>query len=713
MRFLPTSAVLLAVVSIAAAVAHSGENTIDRKALVARHSPEVRQIDPGSALTLGNGRFAFTADVTGLQSLPDHYFDRGMPLETKARWAWHSRPNPDGFALEETFEAFAAYGRTVEFPTQQESAAGQWLRQNPHDLPLARIGLQLDGKPPGTEQVSGIDQRLDLWAGRLSSRFALDKEAVSVETVVHPSRDALAVAVESPLLQDRRLAIAIAFPRGYDPAVKNTPDLVWGPAGEHVSELLEAGKHYAIIRRRVDDAEHIVSIRWSEGAALERVGDHRFVLAAEPGAVALQAVVEFSPRLTADDHGPTFTDAVSASAAAWSTFWQTGGAIDFSGSTDPRAAELERRIVLSRYLLAVQSRAAIPTQETGLTSSSWYGKHHTEMKWWHSAHWALWGQPGEVRRVLDWYQAHLGSARRLAASRGLSGARWAKMVGPGDRESPGGNPLIIWNQPQPIHLAEMLLQADPGGGVLERYADLVEQTADAMASMLVRDDDRGRYSLAPPIWIAQEIYPPRETRNPSFELAYWRYGLEVAQRWRARRGLPRNEAWQRRLEHLAGLPLKDGRLVAIESIPDTFDNVASRQDHPTMLAPVGLLNDPTVDPDVMHRTLDAVLAGWDWDAKIWGWDYPMIAMTAARLGRSDDAVDILLAERTHNRYLANGHCPQPGAGLPVYLPANGALLAAVAMMAAGWDGAPRTQAPGFPDDGTWRVRVEGISPYAL
>ena len=43
-----------------------------------------------------------------------------------------------------------------------------------------------------------------------------------------------------------------------------------------------------------------------------------------------------------------------------------------------------------------------------------------------------------------------------------------------------------------------------------------------------------------------------------------------------------------------------------------------------------------------------------------------------------------------------------------YLPGNGGLLYAVAMMAAGWDGAPERPSPGFPDDGTWVVKWEGL-----
>jgi hypothetical protein len=44
-----------------------------------------------------------------------------------------------------------------------------------------------------------------------------------------------------------------------------------------------------------------------------------------------------------------------------------------------------------------------------------------------------------------------------------------------------------------------------------------------------------------------------------------------------------------------------------------------------------------------------------------------------------------------------------------YFPSNGSLLVAVALMAAGWDdcGAPH---PGFPADGSWVVRSEGLHP---
>ena len=91
-----------------------------------------------------------------------------------------------------------------------------------------------------------------------------------------------------------------------------------------------------------------------------------------------------------------------------------------------------------------------------------------------------------------------------------------------------------------------------------------------------------------------------------------------------------------------------------------------------------------------------------WKSNLWGCDYPMLAMTAARLGKPQEAVDWLLYPTVLNEYTPNGFC----AGW--YLPGNGGLLWAVAMMAAGWDDGPNRPAPGFPNDGTWVVKWEGL-----
>ena len=359
--------------------------------------------------------------------------------------------------------------------------------------------------------------------------------------------------------------------------------------------------------------------------------------------------------------------------------------------------------------MAAQMAGAVPPQESGLTGSTWYGKHHTEMIWWHAAHFALWGNDELLARNLEWYLARLPEARALAASRQLSGARWAKMVGPEGRESPGGNPLIVWNQPHMIYLCELLYRNPPSSETLARYRDLVLETAECLSSMVYFNEKLGRYDLGPPLWIAQEIYDPASSRNPAFELSYWRWALGIAQQWRERLNLPRDRKWDDVINRLALLPVKDGKYVALESHPDTWDSIGSRRDHPSMLMPLGVLpGGPDVDRETMARTLDAVLESWDWGTKIWGWDYPMIAMTAARLGRADLAMEVLLREGPNNHYYPSGHCPQ-GKDVAAYLPANGAFLSAVALMVAGWDGGSGAN-PGIPNDGTWKVRSEGLHP---
>jgi hypothetical protein len=706
--YLSSLALLLSFAATGAHAASAG-GPIDRQGVVARHNPHFTAIDPMSPLSVGNGRFAFTADVTGLQTLPGLYHATGTPTETQARWSWHENPNPNGFKLSDAYRDYTAHGRTVGYPTNTKTPAGQWLRENPHLQPLPQIGFVLagaGGRPLTSADLTAIDQRLDLWKGRLDSRVSLLGREVSVSSAVSPDSDTLALRIRSPLLASGRLAVRIALPLGYAMGDHHNPAMDWANPGAHRSTVLAQTGRKLVVEHVRDGSRYAMTLAAGAPLRIARRGAHVFEITPRSGDT-LELTVSFVQQGTApaQDSARVF----AASSAHWDKYWRSGAAVDFSGSTDPRAAELERRVVLSEYLVALQLGGDMPASESGLTSSTWYGKHHAEMVWWHTAHFALWGRPEFTARTLGWYQRTLPVARAIAAERGLQGARWMKMTGPGGRESPGGNPMIIWNQPHPIHLAELLYRADPSPATLARYKELVFDTAQAMASMLHWDAEGKRYVLGPPLWIAQEIYDQSTSINPTYELSYWARGLEIAQQWRERLGMPRDPDWEQRRTHLSALPQENGKYVALESHPDTWDNVDSRHDHPSFLMALGQLPGDGVDRAVMRRTLDAVLARWDWKTKIWGWDYPMIAMTAARLDAPQLAVDVLLkSDGPNNGYTRAGH--NPNTRLPVYLPGNGALLAAVAMMAGGWDGAPARNAPGFPADGSWVVRAEGFMP---
>jgi hypothetical protein len=206
---------------------------------------------------------------------------------------------------------------------------------------------------------------------------------------------------------------------------------------------------------------------------------------------------------------------------------------------------------------------------------------------------------------------------------------------------------------------------------------------------------------------SQEIFPKDHTLDPTFELTYWRWALETAQHWRQRLELPREPKWDDVLQKLAHPAMEESKYLFAETATGTYTEKKWIKDHPSVTAAYGMLPGPGVDPETMRRTLHWIWDHWNWP-QTWGWDYPMLAMCAARLGEPERAVDALLLDTTKNHYGINGHVYQRP-NLTIYLPANGGLLYATAMMAAGWDGAPDRPAPGFPDNGQWTVRFEGIN----
>jgi hypothetical protein len=340
---------------------------------------------------------------------------------------------------------------------------------------------------------------------------------------------------------------------------------------------------------------------------------------------------------------PGFVRTLAATREHWQGFWITGGAIDLSASKDPRWRELERRIVLSQYLTAIQCAGSLPPQETGLTYNSWEGKFHLEMHWWHAGHFALWNRLPLLERSLGYYQQILPQARAAAKRQGYTGARWPKMTSPTGQDSPSPvGPFLIWQQPHPIFYAELCYREHHDRATLEKFRQMVSETAEFMASYAAWDQAGKRYCLGPPLQCAQEIFPKDTTMNPTFELTYWRWGLETAQQWRQRLGQPRVEKWDQVLHSLARPPVAAGNYLFAETAPDTYSNTNWVRDHPSVTAALGLLPGPRIDRETMRHTLHWVWGHWDWPST-WGWDYPMLAMCAARLGEPERAVDLMFA----------------------------------------------------------------------
>ncbi len=690
-----------------AALLAAAQQPIDRFALVTRHNVALSRLDPESPLSVGNGEFAFTVDATGLQTFPALY-EQTIPLGTLSQWGWHAWPNPGGWSIDRfEFKEFASRGRMVGYADIPGDRTPEinWLRANPHRLHLGRIGFRLthaDGSAAAPSDLTEVRQTLDLWNGVIVSHFRFDGEPVDVETVSHPALDGVGVKVRSPLLGTGRLAIEVRFPYG----TGQTTAADWTRPDAHRTVLSQPHPDEARFTRTLDADSYYAAVRWEPGGTIAEDGPHAYVMSAASGSGTFAFTSVFTPKPLAE-RPPSFDDTSAAARAHWNRFWSTGGAIDLSGSLDPRWRELERRIVLSQYLLAIQCAGRYPPQESGLTFNSWEGKFHLEMHWWHAAQFALWDRLPLLERSLGYYEAILPRARATAARQGYAGARWPKMTDPAGNESPSSvGPFLVWQQPHPIFYAELAYRQHRDRATLERYRQVVFATADFMASFPGWDQQGGRFILGPPLQCAQETYPKDSTMNCTYELAYWAWGLRTAQAWRERLGLARDAGWDRVLQRLATPAAADGKYLFAESAPDTYADPRWARDHPSVVAAFGVLPGADVDRATMERTFEWIWGHWDWPST-WGWDYPMMAMTAARLGRPDMAVDALLMDTPKNVYRANGHNHQRP-GLTIYLPGNGALLYAAAMMAAGWDGAPQGAAPGFPRDGRWVVRWERL-----
>ena len=132
-----------------------------------------------------------------------------------------------------------------------------------------------------------------------------------------------------------------------------------------------------VIRRRKTPSAYIVNwirtnttsaIEWEGDASFDEEGDHhRFFstqrarrnrLCIRSRVLSLSRSHEFPAGCLRD---------FRRSCRTLAEILDEGGAVDLSDSRDPRAPELERRVVLSQYLTAIQCSGSLPPQETGLT----------------------------------------------------------------------------------------------------------------------------------------------------------------------------------------------------------------------------------------------------------------------------------------------------------------------------------------------------------
>ncbi|MBN2520910.1 MAG: hypothetical protein JXB17_10425, partial [Bacteroidales bacterium] len=657
------------------------------------------------------GNFTFTTDLTGLQTFYKDY-ENGIPLGTQSNWGWHTIPNTEGYQLQETELVFNSRGREIpflhKFRDGYKAKVGNYFRENPHRLHLGMIGLVITKEDDSIIDINDIKNakhQLNLWKGEITSEFKIDNIPVKVEVFCHQELDMISVKIESPLISNGQLSVQWKFSYGVP---ENThPGYDFSVSEKHTSTIVNNEINSALILRKLDNDQYFVKLQWQTPAELINVKKHQYTLLPKKESNVLEFSCLFSPDSIKKDL-PDFKSTSLNSIKAWKNFWKNGGAVDFSECTDSRAKEIERRIVLSQYLTKIQCSGNLPPAETGLTYNSWYGKFHLEMHWWHVAHFPMWNRPEYLAKQMEYYFHIIDKARETAKKQGFKGIRWPKMTDPEGQESPSNvGTYLIWQQPHFIYFAEQLYQAQPSEEILLKYKELVFETAEFMADFPVYDSINKVYNLVPPLIPAQELWSRETTMNPPFELSYWYWGLSTAQEWHKRLNLPVNEKWEGVRNNLPAPVFIDSIYMGIGNAPDSYTNPENMRDHPMVLGSLGMLPEwDKIDKQIMKNTLNIILEKWNWPST-WGWDYPMVAMCATRLGEPEIAIEALLMDVQKNTYLKNGHNYQ-SSRLRIYLPGNGGLLKAIALMCAGWEGC-EIENPGFPKDGKWNVKWENLS----
>lgn len=674
---------------------------IDRRAVVERHIVKHHQVDTLGSLSVGNGHFAFTVDVTGLQSYPIEYA-KGIPLGTQADWAWHAFPNSSNFQRSETYRNALYAGRQVSYALQghqnvRKDSATEYYRQNPHRIHLGHWGFRIyskTGKLLGLSDLKSIDQQLNPYTGEIQSHFEVEGIPVDVITWALHQDDGAQVVVKSPLLKTGQLRFYVNYPF---PSQAFVDEGVKYQEGGHSTNLQRISSKEIQIEHVMDSLNYQTHVRSSVEFSCRNEANHSFELSPNPSD-EIQFAVSYG-------HKPIvgLKKARLFNRQVFERFWKSGGMIDFSSVNDARAKELERRMILSLYLTRIQSVGNEPPQESGLTYNTWYGRPHLEMTWWHLMHFGYWGREELMEPALAWYEKNLGEARKLAGRQGFQGVRWQKMTDPWGGESPSSvGSFLLWQQPHIIEMLDLMARSKPIS-FRKRYAPLIQETAEGMFSMMSRDDTLKTYRLGPGFIPAQESLPYASTYNAPLELAAWYQGLKKAQDWRLRLGLKPDQKWAHALANFPSLPEFQGIYQSTAGFGDSYQNPRYVSDHPAVLGAMGMLEPlPSTETSKMRNTLEKVLNTWNWQTT-WGWDYPLMAMTALRLKDPHWAINLLLMPQEKNRYLVNGHNYQDKR-LRLYLPGNGGFLTTLAWMAKGSLG--NANYVGFPEN--WDVRVEGF-----
>lgn len=588
-----------------------------KKSDIIKYNLKFNHIDSKNPVTIGNGDFAITLDQTGTQSLYEIYKD--IPLSTMSNKNWFYKDKKD-------IKPSYVDGKAYMLFNLDNDPNYQINRQYPFKYSFMQILLYDNDKLIDINNIKDVKQELDLYKGIVTSSFNYKEKINKTTSFIYQDHDEFNFKLQSDNLN---LALKFNYPsytkNGYrldilpNVLVKEDRITLLYDDKNSLSFKLKSSSNYQIVENTLIFDDNNVSF----SLALDEIKEGKLL----------------------------------------DEFWKCDNGIIIDNE------ELVKKMVLSKYLLHVNSTGIYPPQESGLTYNCWNSKFHLEMHLIHSL-WNIYNNHvGDLVKSFDYYLSIMPSSLKRASLNGYNGLRFPKMTGPDGEDSPSNiGPLLIWQAPHILFMLQEIYYLYNKENIIKKYEPLISGTIDFMISFLTLKDSK--YQMLDPLLEACESIPLDRCQNPSFELEYWRYTLERQ---------PKIDTvlyGHQRYDYL-DITSKiitpkedDGIYLKTYGVIDKYDLY---KDHPTEGFLMSFFKSKIVDKEKMVKTIDYILKNMDLSS-YWGWDFPFLGLSLLNCGEIEKSIEVTQLNTINNQYLYNGYNTSPRDDLKAYLPGNGAFL---------------------------------------
>lgn len=588
-----------------------------KKSDIIKYNLKFNHIDSKNPVTIGNGDFAITLDQTGTQSLYETYKDIPLSTMSNKNWFYKDKKNIKPSYVD---------GKAYMLFNLDNDPNYQTNRQYPFKYSFMQILLYDNDKLIDINNIKDVKQELDLYKGIVTSSFNYKEKINKTISFIYQDHDEFNFKLQSDNLN---LALKFNYPsytkNGYrldilpNVLVKEDRITLLYDDKNSLSFKLKSSSNYQIVENTLIFDDNNVSF----SLALDEIKEGKLL----------------------------------------DEFWKCDNGIIIDNE------ELVKKMVLSKYLLHVNSTGIYPPQESGLTYNCWNSKFHLEMHLIHSL-WNIYNNHvGDLVKSFDYYLSIMPSSLKRASLNGYKGLRFPKMTGPDGEDSPSNiGPLLIWQAPHILFMLQEIYYLYNKENIIKKYEPLISGTIDFMISFLALKDSK--YQMLDPLLEACESIPLDRCQNPSFELEYWRYTLERQ---------PKIDTvlyGHQRYDYLditskIITPKEDaGIYLKTYGVIDKYDLY---KDHPTEGFLMSFFKSKIVDKEKMVKTIDYILKNMDLSS-YWGWDFPFLGLSLLNCGEIEKSIEVTQLNTINNQYLYNGYNTSPRDDLKAYLPGNGAFL---------------------------------------